>query len=96
MQPQAHLQTMVRLLDYGQNPQACLDAPRWRIDPGMMIDLELQAADAARDGLTAMGHTLIAKYDAYMDFGAGQFAYRIPGGYVAASDWRRDGHAAGF
>ncbi|MBK7470101.1 MAG: gamma-glutamyltransferase family protein [Betaproteobacteria bacterium] len=96
MQPQAHMQTMVRLLDYGQNPQACLDAPRWRIDPGMMIDLELQAADAARDGLTAMGHTLIAKYDAYMDFGAGQFAYRIPGGYVAASDWRRDGHAAGF
>ena len=44
MQPQAHLQTMVRLLDYGQNPQACLDAPRWRVDPGHMVDLEPQAA----------------------------------------------------
>ena len=96
MQPQAHMQTMVRLLDYGQNPQACLDAPRWRIDPGMMVDLEPQASEDTRNGLTAMGHKLIAKYDTYMDFGAGQFAYRIDGGYVAASDWRRDGHAGGL
>ena len=35
-------------------------------------------------------------YDTYMDFGAGQFAYRIDGGYLAASDWRRDGEAVGF
>ncbi len=96
MQPQAHLQTMVRLLDYRQNPQACLDAPRWRIDPGMMVDLEPQATDSARDGLAGMGHKLIAKYDAYMDFGAGQFIYKVDGGYVAASDWRRDGQAVGF
>jgi len=34
--------------------------------------------------------------DAYMDFGAGQFIVKIDGGYVAASDWRRDGQAAGF
>ncbi|MEO8134541.1 MAG: gamma-glutamyltransferase family protein [Betaproteobacteria bacterium] len=96
MQPQAHLQTMVRLLDYQQNPQACLDAPRWRIDSDLMVDLEPQAAPAVRVELGAMGHTLIAKYDAYMDFGAGQFIYKVDGGYVAASDWRRDGQAVGF
>ena len=96
MQPQAHLQTMVRLLDHGQNPQACLDAPRWRVDPDHMLDLEPQAAPAARKGLEALGHTLIAKYDAYMDFGAGQFIYRVDDGYVAGSDWRRDGQAVGY
>jgi hypothetical protein len=31
-----------------------------------------------------------------MDYGAGQFAYKIDGGYLAASDWRRDGEAVGF
>jgi len=96
MQPQAHLQTMVRLLDHGQNPQACLDAPRWRVDPEHKLDLEPQAAPASRDGLEALGHKLIAKYDAYMDFGAGQFIYKVDGGYVAGSDWRRDGQAVGY
>ena len=96
MQPQAHLQTMIRLLDHGQNPQACLDAPRWRVDPGHKLDLEPQAADETRNGLAALGHQLMPKYDAYMDFGAGQFAYKIDGGYLAASDWRRDGEAVGF
>ena len=96
MQPQAHLQTMVRLLDHGQNPQACLDAPRWRVDPDHKLDLEPQAAPGTRDGLAALGHALIAKYDAYMDFGAGQFIHKVDRGYVAASDWRRDGQAVGY
>jgi gamma-glutamyltranspeptidase/glutathione hydrolase len=96
MQPQAHLQTMVRLIDYGQNPQACLDAPRWRVDPGHLLDLEGVATPETREGLAALGHNLMPMYDSYMDFGAGQFAYKIDGGYVAASDWRRDGEAVGY
>ena len=31
-QPQGHLQVVVRTVDYGQNPQAVLDAPRWHVD----------------------------------------------------------------
>ena len=38
--------------------------------------------------------------DPYMDFGSGQFIWRLSDdledGYVAASDSRRDGCAAGF
>ena len=34
MQPQGHMQTLVRMLDYGQNPQAACDAPRWRFNAG--------------------------------------------------------------
>ena len=31
MQPQGHMQVFSRIVDYGQNPQAAIDAPRWRV-----------------------------------------------------------------
>jgi gamma-glutamyltranspeptidase/glutathione hydrolase len=34
--------------------------------------------------------------DSYMDFGAGQCIMKDDGGYIAASDARRDGQASGF
>jgi gamma-glutamyltranspeptidase/glutathione hydrolase len=96
IQPQGHLQTLVRLIDYRQQPQAALDAPRWKVNGGLSLDLEAQAASALREGLAALGHQFASIPDAYMDFGAGQFILRTDSGYVAASDPRRDGHAAGF
>ncbi len=42
MQPQGHLQTLVRMLDYKQNPQAACDAPRWRFNAGLEINVEQQ------------------------------------------------------
>jgi gamma-glutamyltranspeptidase/glutathione hydrolase len=96
IQPQAHLQTLVRLIDYRANPQAALDAPRWKVNDGLSIDLEAQAATALREGLRAMGHAFASVPDSYMDFGAGQFVVRAAHGYVAGSDPRRDGQAAGY
>ena len=32
IQPPGHVQTLVRLLTYGMNPQAALDAPRWKVE----------------------------------------------------------------
>jgi gamma-glutamyltranspeptidase/glutathione hydrolase len=96
IQPPGHVQTLVRLIDYGMNPQAVLDAPRWKVNADGSLDLEASASPELRDGLIALGHKLESVPDSYMDFGAGQFIVRTDDGYVAASDARRDGHAAGF
>jgi len=100
MQPQGHLQTLVRMLDYHQHPQAACDAPRWRFNQGLEINVE-RAMDAATvQGLVERGHRVEVINDSYQDFGAGQFIWRLgdPGseGYVAASDARRDGQAVVF
>ena len=96
IQPQAHLQSLVRLIDYRGNPQAVLDAPRWKVNGGLSIDLEADAAASLRKGLQALGHSFASIPDSYMDFGAGQCVVRGDHGYIAGSDPRRDGQAAGF
>jgi gamma-glutamyltranspeptidase/glutathione hydrolase len=101
MQPQGHLQTAIRMIDYDQQPQAACDAPRWKLNRDQTLDLESSMDRKLVDGLAKMGHRLHAVDDPYMDFGAGQFIWRMSPddnekGYVAASDPRRDGLAAGF
>jgi gamma-glutamyltranspeptidase/glutathione hydrolase len=100
MQPQGHLQTLVRMLDYGQNPQAACDAPRWRYNAGLEINVEAGMSKATVAGLAARGHRMEVINDSYQDFGAGQFIWRAGDpkveGYVVASDARRDGLAAGY
>ena len=100
MQPQGHMQTLVRMLDYGQNPQAACDAPRWRYNAGLEINVEASLNADTAQGLQARGHQVGVINDSYQDFGAGQFIWRVGDpkveGYVVASDARRDGLAAGF
>ena len=47
IQPQGHMQTLVRLIDYRQQPQAALDAPRWKVNTGISIDLERKRFSSA-------------------------------------------------
>jgi len=101
MQPQGHLQTVIRMIDYHQQPQAACDAPRWKVNRDFTLDLESTMARDTVAGLKALGHALESVDDPYMDFGAGQFIWRLSEtdkelGYVAASDPRRDGQAVGF
>jgi gamma-glutamyltranspeptidase / glutathione hydrolase len=104
MQPQGHVQTLVRMLDHHQQPQAACDAPRWRVNvgdgDGLDLNVERHMPAATIEALAARGHRIVGLNDSYMDFGAGQFIWRLGDpaveGYVAASDPRRDGQAAGW
>jgi gamma-glutamyltranspeptidase len=76
MQPQGHLQTMVRMLVHGQNPQAACDAPRWKVATGLKIDLEHTMARRCRRACGA-GPPVRGQQRPYMDYGSGQFIWRL-------------------
>ena len=40
MQPQGHFQVVTRVVDDGDDPQAALDAPRWRVEEDGVVELE--------------------------------------------------------
>ena len=100
IQPQGHLQTVIRMVDYHQQPQAACDAPRWKVNRDFTLDVESTMRASTIEGLQKLGHSLKAIDDPYMDFGSGQFIWRLSkdltDGYVVASDSRRDGQAVGF
>lgn len=95
MQPQGHVQMMVRIFDYKQNPQAASDAPRWQICENGTLALENGHAPQVKEELQKRGHR-IADTDPYWGYGGAQLIYRPEHGYCAASDHRKDGQAAGF
>ena len=96
IQPQAHTQVMVRLTDYHQNPQAASDAPRWRLDDQMNVQLEPDVPVAVIDELKSRGHRTIRSDRLSTEFGRGQFIFKLDDGYFAASEKRTDGQAVGF
>ena len=97
MQPQGHVQIMVRLADYGQNPQAACDAPRWKVRDGLSVELEPGMDAASSRNSARLGHRVVQPDpSSYFDFGAGPVHRRLDHGYLAASDPRRDGQAVGF
>jgi len=96
MQPQGHAQVMVRIADYGQHPQAACDGPRFRFVQGMDVSVEEGGFPAATlEALVARGHKIV-KVEDYNQFGSAQLIWKTDGGYIAASDPRRDGQAVGF
>jgi gamma-glutamyltranspeptidase/glutathione hydrolase len=97
MQAQGHLQIASRIADFGQNPQAASDAPRWRISDDIShVNVEWNFPQAAIDGLRARGHEIKIAPRFDTEFGCGQFAMKTEGGYIAASDHRKDGYPVGM
>ncbi len=96
MQPQGHVQMVVNQADYGMNPQASLDAPRWQWLRGQAIELELGAGAHIAHGLSDRGHQVVMQAN-LGSFGRGQIIRRLPSGaYVAGSEPRADGCAVGY
>ncbi len=96
MQPQGHGQVIIRIADYGQNPQASLDAPRWRVDGGRRVSIEPGFDPRVREQLQRLGHDVTVAAARTVQHGGGQAIYRLEDGYFGASDARRDGQAVGF
>ena len=100
MQPQGHLQVVVNMVDYGMNPQAALDAPRWQFITGNQVVLEPTVPDPVVRELANRGHDIyIGNLPADStvtqtgQFGRGQIILRQNGVLVAASEPRGDGMA---
>lgn len=98
MQAQGHVQVASRIADFGQNPQATSDAPRWRVmDDNSSVAVEWNFPPDVIEGLRAMGHKVVVAPRFDTEFGCAQFALRnAKGGYIAASDHRKDGYPVGM
>ena len=92
MQPQGHLQVVVNLADYGMNPQAALDAPRWQFVQRKTVLLEQAVPRQVAQTLTDRGHDVSISADGGR-FGKGQVILRQNKVFVAASEPRADGMA---
>ena len=98
MQAQGHLQMALRVLAYGQNPQAAADAPRWRVLAGRRVAVEASMPAETVLGLQALGHEIVIEPPAgVFGFGGAQLVLKGEGGtYIAGSDPRKDGQAVAF
>ena len=96
MQPQGHVQMVVNMVDYGLNPQASLDAPRWFWGDELWVQVEPTVDPAIVEALSQRGHEM--NVDDEVDFvGRGQIIWRLPSGvYIAGSEPRADGCAIGY
>jgi len=95
MQPQGHAQLMIRMVDYHQNPQAAIDAPRWQVFPGLELAVEPGFDPEVVKELSRRGHRIVTDKEFWW-FGGAQAIYRLDDGYCVASDPRKDGQAVGF
>jgi gamma-glutamyltranspeptidase / glutathione hydrolase len=101
-QPQGHVQVVTNLIDSGLNPQAALDAPRFRFMEDHDVTLETSRIPAETiDNLRERGHDVITEEEYFEPdvnhYGGAQFIYRNDNGtLIGGSEPRRDGQAIGF
>ena len=104
-QPQGNVQILTNLIDFGMDPQAAVEAPRWwsfpgtdpaTIDRALELRVEAEMPDATVQALEAMGHRVVRRQPGVYD-GKMQLIVRDPqrGVLMGASDPRGDGHAVG-
>ena len=94
MQAQGHAQFLINLLVFGMDLQEAMDQGRFRHMDGLRVLVEPAISDSVIAQLKALGHDVsIARPS---QFGGSQAIIKLAHGYAAASDPRKDGHAAGY
>lgn len=107
MQPQGHAQILINLIDFGMNLQEAGDAPRIQhdgstepagqaaaMDDGGELDLETGFPYATVRALMRKGHSVRFADGPYGGYQA--IMVNPEGGYIGASESRKDGQAAGY
>ena len=94
VQAQGHVQFLLNHFVFGMDVQQAIDAARFRHYSGLRVALEPPIGDNVRAALGAMGHTLIEQ--PIIAFGGAQAIIRLPKGFAAGSDPRKDGMAVGY
>ncbi len=97
MQPQGHMQVLLRTVDMGMNPQEVLDAPRWMWQQRKTVLVEEHMDKALVEKLRARGHDI--RFSKTIEhFGRGQIIWRNPERkhYEGGTDKRADGIVASF
>ena len=94
MQAQGHAQFLINLLVFGMDVQQAIDAARFRHLDGARVIIEPPVGDSVRSQLRALGHDVTTERTS--TYGGAQAIIKLPHGYVAGSDPRKDGHAAGY
>lgn len=94
MQAQGHAQFLINHFVFGMDVQAAMDAARFRHMSGASVIVESPITDDVVAQLKAMGHTVT--FSQPSQFGGSQAIIKLAHGYVAGSDPRKDGHAAGY
>lgn len=94
MQPQGHLQTLIRLLDDGATLQEALDAPRWRYRESGRLAIEARFPTAVQNGLLRREHDLEVLPPGM--FGGAQIVRNEEGTLSGATEPRKDGTVSTF
>jgi len=91
-QTQTHLQLLHQIILFGRNPQAAIEAPRWRLT-GQTLEMEEELAGQVADTLRQWGHQIAVKKDRVTLMGSAQ-AIRVADGLLqAGADLRRNAAA---
>lgn len=96
MQPQAQVQILSNIIDFGMNPQVALDAPRVCYTGGRQVSIESEFPKLVQIELRNRGHEIGFELPMEFSFGGGQIILVDPEmkSLIAGSDPRKDGCAA--
>lgn len=106
VQVQSNLQVICNVIDFGMNAQEAVEAPRWQHGgavgapgelAGGVLGIETRVSERTLQELERRGH-VVERLDPWGHGSAYQLIMRHPesGAYLAGSDPRCDGQAAGF
>ncbi len=96
MQPQGHIQMIIKTMDFKHDVQQAADAPRWKITQNGEIIMEEGIPVSIMEDLVHRGHNIKVLPYGSLEFGATQLIRRLEAGYIGGSESRRDGLVAGY